>query len=382
MNKKLFWGSASAIVLVIIASLLMLNQFQSAQDPMNDTGSYSLHIGKEITLKEKSYTTQAVIGAIGDVLLHNTVYQDAEEGDSYNFLPMFQVVETFLQAPDFMIANQESLPGGAHLGVSSYPAFNSPYEIVDALQKLGVDAVTTANNHSLDKGTKGVLSAISHYEEIGMPYTGSFKSEEDRKNIRTFNVNGISFALLAYTYGTNGIPVPQGKDYLVNLIDLDLMKKDIQKAKELGVDMVVLAAHWGNEYERFPNETQQSLARELTNAGVDLIIGHHPHVLQPIEKLTTDDGREAVVIYSLGNFLSGQEGDLKNIGGIANVTVQKVIDENGKRISFPEIGFQPTFVTQSNYNNYRILPLAAANQSGLVSFPEDEMVSHVMNIQQ
>ncbi|WP_456271232.1 CapA family protein [Bacillus sp. AK031] len=380
MNKKVFWGSALAIILIIIASALVMTQYQAADGP-DQSGTYSLHTASETVLKEKSYTSEAVIGAIGDVLLHNTVYRDAEEGDSYNFLPMFQDVETFLQKPDFMIANQESLPGGAHLGVSSYPAFNSPYEIVDALQELGVDALTTANNHSLDKGTTGVLSAISHYEEIGIPYTGAFKSQEDRENIRTFNVNGISFALLAYTYGTNGIPVPQGKDYLVNLIDINVMKEDIKQARDLGVDMVVLAAHWGNEYERFPNETQKTLARQLTDAGADLIIGHHPHVLQPIEKMTTADGREAVVIYSLGNFLSGQEGDLKNIGGIANVTVQKIIDENGKRITFPEIGFQPTYVTQSNYRNYRILPLAQAYQNGLVPFPEDEMVSHVMNIQ-
>jgi poly-gamma-glutamate capsule biosynthesis protein CapA/YwtB (metallophosphatase superfamily) len=380
MNKKVLWGSILAIILVIIASALVITQYQAA-DGSEHSGTYSLHTASETVLKEKSYTSEAVIGAIGDVLLHNTVYRDAEEGDTYNFLPMFQDVETFLQKPDFMIANQESLPGGAHLGVSSYPAFNSPYQIVDALQELGVDALTTANNHSLDKGTKGVLSAISHYEEIGMPYTGAFKSQEDRENIRTFNVNGISFALLAYTYGTNGIPVPQGKDYLVNLIDINVMKEDIKKARDLGVDMVVLAAHWGNEYERFPNETQESLARQLTDAGADLIIGHHPHVLQPIEKMTTADGREAVVIYSLGNFLSGQEGDLKNIGGIANVTVQKIIDENGKRITFPEIGFQPTYVTQSNYHNYRILPLEQAYQNGLVPFPEDEMVSHVMNIQ-
>ncbi|WP_113928522.1 CapA family protein [Bacillus sp. P14.5] len=379
MNKKVLWGSTIVVILVFTASALLLSQFRSAEDTSGENRPPIPHSTIQSALKEKTYTSQAVIGAIGDVLLHNTVYEDAEEGGTYDFMPMFQDVETFLQSPDFMIANQESLPGGAHLGVSSYPAFNSPYEIVDALQKLGVDAVTTANNHTLDKGAKGALSAISHYEEIGMPYTGSFKNEEDRKDIRTFNVNGISFALLAYTYGTNGIPVPQGQDYLVNLIDLELMKSDIKKAKELGVDMVILAAHWGNEYERYPNDTQEMLARELTNAGVDLLIGHHPHVLQPIEKMTTEDGREAVVIYSLGNFLSGQEGELKNIGGIANITVQKVIDENGKRISFPEIGFQPTFVTQSRYENYRILPLNAAHQSGLVSFPEEEMVSHVMS---
>jgi poly-gamma-glutamate capsule biosynthesis protein CapA/YwtB (metallophosphatase superfamily) len=382
MNKKVLWGSALAFILIITASALVLGQFRQAEDTSDAARTSSPHSSNQIALKEKSYTSQAVIGAIGDVLLHNTVYQDAENGGAYDFMPMFQDVETFLQSPDFMIANQESLPGGAHLGVSSYPAFNSPYEIVDALQKLGVDAVTTANNHTLDKGAKGALSAISHYEEIGMPYTGSFKNKEDRQNIRTFNVNGISFALLAYTYGTNGIPVPQGQDYLVNLIDLDLMKNDIHKAKELGVDMVVLAAHWGNEYERYPSDNQKMLARELTDAGVDLIIGHHPHVLQPIEKMLTKDGREAVVIYSLGNFLSGQDGELKNIGGIANVTVQKVIDENGKRITFPEISFQPTFVTQSQYKNYRVLPLDAAHQSGLVSFPEEEMVSHVMSIEQ
>lgn len=381
MNKKALWGSSIAIFLVIIVSVLLLNQYQEANGPSNDDGQYSFHTTSQTTLKEKAYTAQAVIGAIGDILLHNTVYQDAQVGDEYNFMPMFQDVETLLEKPDFLIANQESLPGGAELGVTSYPAFNSPYEIVDALKNLGVDAVTTANNHALDKGSKGVLSAISHYEEISMPYTGAFKNQEDRDKIRTFNVNGISFALLAYTYGTNGIPIPEGKDYLVNLIDINVMKKDIQNARGLGVDMVVVATHWGNEYERFPNEFQQTLARQLTDAGADLIIGHHPHVLQPIEKLKTADGREAVVIYSLGNFLSGQDGDLKNIGGIANVTVQKVIDKNGKRIIFPEIGFQPTYVTQSKFHNYRIMPLSAAYESGLVPIGAEEMVSHVMKIQ-
>ncbi|MGM0844819.1 MAG: CapA family protein [Bacillota bacterium] len=382
MNKKVLWGTVIACILVITASALILYQFQSSQNTADEIRISSPHPATETVLKEKSYTTQAVIGAIGDVLLHNTVYQDAEEGGTYDFMPMFQEVETFLQSPDFMIANQESLPGGAHLGVSSYPAFNSPYEIVNALQNSGVDAVTTANNHTLDKGAKGALSAITHYEDIGMPYTGSFKSQEDRDNIRTFRVNGISFALLAYTYGTNGIPVPMGQDYLVNLIDSEGMIADITKAKELNVDMVVLSAHWGNEYERFPSDNQKELARKLTNAGADLIIGHHPHVLQPIEKMTTEDGREAIVIYSLGNFLSGQDGDLKNIGGIVNVTVQKNIDENGKRITFPEIDFQPTYVTHSGYKNYRIIPLDTANQNGLVSFPEEEMVSHVMGVLQ
>lgn len=152
-----------------------------------------------------------MIGAIGDILIHDWVYDDARTQSGYDFKPMFQPVKAMLQKPDLLIANQESIPGGEKLGISSYPAFNSPYEIVDAIMDAGVDLVSTANNHALDKGEKGILSSISYYENKQLPYVGTFKDVNDQQKIRVQSVNGIKIAVLAYTYGTNGIPVPDGK---------------------------------------------------------------------------------------------------------------------------------------------------------------------------
>ncbi|MCP3740961.1 CapA family protein [Rossellomorea sp. BNER] len=378
-KKSLFWGSALSILLLTVAGLLLFSQYNEWNSVQGSTIPLSkgTHVNNEVELKAKEYSTDAVIAGIGDILLHNTVYEDAASKNGYEFVGMFDEVRQLLEEPDFLIANQESVPGGKELGLSSYPLFNSPHEIVSSLQEVGVDAVTTANNHSLDQGEKGVLSAIEYYEKINMPYTGAFKSKQDQQNIRTFNVNGISFALLSYTYGTNGIPVPQGKEYLVNLLEVDQMIADIKKARKLPVDMVVMGLHWGNEYERYPTEHQKSIAKQLTEAGADLIFGHHPHVLQPIEKYKTSDGREAVVIYSLGNFLSGQKDDFKDIGGIASVTVQKKIDSEGVKISFPSIDFHPTYVSENSYQDYKIYPLENAHEQGLVTYSKAEMVSHM-----
>ncbi|WP_064093385.1 CapA family protein [Rossellomorea aquimaris] len=337
------------------------------------------HSTREVKAEGKSLKSTATLAAIGDILLHNTVYNDAQHGEKYDFSPMFNPVKEMLGEPDFLIANQESTPGGVELGLSSYPLFNSPKEIVKSLQEVGVDAVTTANNHSLDQGVNGLLSAIDYYESISMPYVGAFKSKEDQNEIRTFNINGINFALLSYTYGTNGIPVPKGKEYLVNLIDETKMIEEVGKAKSMGVDLVVLSLHWGNEYQRFPTEDQQRLAKVLTENGVDIIFGHHPHVLQPIETYQTGDGRKAVVVYSLGNFLSGQKDDYKDIGGMVTVQVEKTMSPKGAIIKYPTIGFQPTFVDENKYNNYRIYPLEFAHKNGLIPNSEEELVSHMMS---
>ncbi|MBN8193209.1 CapA family protein [Bacillus sp. NTK074B] len=338
-----------------------------------------LHSTREVQASGKSMTSSASLAAIGDILLHDTVYNDAKNDNGYNFTPMFSPIKDMLETPDFLIANQESTPGGVELGVSSYPLFNSPKDIVKSLQEVGVDAVTNANNHSLDQGEKGLLSAIEYYEKISMPYVGAFKSREDQERIRTFNVNGIKFALLSFTYGTNGIPVPEGKEYLVNLIDEHKMIQEITKAKSLNVDLVVMSLHWGNEYQRFPTEEQERLAKVLTDHGVDIIFGHHPHVLQPLQTYKTSDGREAVVVYSLGNFLSGQKDDFKDIGGMVTVQVEKMMNPAGSKITYPSIQFQPTFVSENHYHNYRIYPLDFARKNGMIAYTEEEMVSHMVD---
>jgi poly-gamma-glutamate capsule biosynthesis protein CapA/YwtB (metallophosphatase superfamily) len=301
--------------------------------------------------------TRVTIGAVGDILLHNRVYEDALKPDgTYDFNKMFLKVKEFMHHPEIVVANQESITGGKELGLASYPHFNSPHEIGDALKSAGVNLITMANNHALDMKEPGILSAIAYWDKIGMAYTGAFKSQEDRDRIRTITKNKITFAFLAYTYGTNGIEVPNGKSYLVNLSQEDLMKKDIELAKSKG-DVVVVSMHWGIEYQTVPNVEQTRVAKLLAEWGADIIIGTHPHVLQPFAWIETAGGHRTFVMYSLGNFLSAQSELIQLIGGIGEITVVKT--NRGDQSSIKLIN--PTFIATYNYSKryhaYEIIPM-------------------------
>jgi poly-gamma-glutamate capsule biosynthesis protein CapA/YwtB (metallophosphatase superfamily) len=311
--------------------------------------------------------TQVTLGAIGDILLHNRVYEDAKKPDgTYSFNKMFTLVKDILHKPDILVANQESMTGGTELGLSSYPMFNSPHEIGDALQDAGVDFVTMANNHTMDKKEKGILSAIAYWDKIGMAHTGAYKSQSDRDQIRTVTKNGITLAFLAYTYGTNGIPLPEDKPYLVNLFQEDLMKKDIERAKKLS-DVVVVAMHWGIEYQTVPNAEQLRLAKLLAEWGVDIVIGTHPHVLQPFAWIQREDGHKTFVMYSLGNFLSAQSELLQWIGGMGEITVVKTQDGGKASIELKSPAFTPTFNYSKKYHDFQIIPMAQLDDQHLTN---------------
>src|SRR5690606_20321550 len=231
-------------------------------------------------------------------LIHNSVYNDAKVNQGYDFKPMLERVKPFLSDATISIANQETMIGGVELGLSSYPTFNSPTEVGDALKWAGIDVVSLANNHTLDRGEEAIQRAIKHWETIDMMYTGSYKDSQDRDQLRIYETEeGISVAFLSYTYGTNGIPVPVGRDYLVNLIDQELMAQDIQNAKEKA-DVVILSLHIGNEYERMPNQLQKDLVQFVADQGAYVVLGHHPHVLQPIDWVTGENGNRTLVVYS------------------------------------------------------------------------------------
>ncbi|KSU83443.1 poly-gamma-glutamate synthesis protein (capsule biosynthesis protein) [Fictibacillus enclensis] len=297
--------------------------------------------------KPKTITHEATLGAVGDILIHDRVYNKAKTKDgSYDFNPMLKEVKPYLEKPDITVANQETMIGGEKIGLSSYPSFNSPQEVGDALKENGVDLVTLANNHTIDRGEKAILSAIEHWNKINMPYTGAFKSTEDQKTIRTLKRNDITFSFLSFTFGTNGIPVPKDKPYLVNLIDETKIKEGIQQAEKIS-DVVVLSLHFGNEYERMPNEEQKKLTRMAANAGADIIIGHHPHVLQPVAWIKKKNGGRAFVAYSLGNFFSGQTGPYKNIGGMMEIHVKKTVTGKKEKITLEKPSYLPTWVDRS-----------------------------------
>ncbi|MCD7033640.1 CapA family protein [Metabacillus sp. GX 13764] len=301
--------------------------------------------------------TSAVFSAIGDVLIHKPLYEDAEtRAGHYDFVPMFQDMKQVLSKADLTFANQESIAGGAELGLSTYPAFNSPFEIEDALKYAGIDVAGMANNHALDKGEKGIVNAASHFEMLGIPYVGAYKSPADAGTIRVIEKNGIKFSFLAYTYSTNGYKPPKGKEYLVNYIDKKKIAKDLKEAKKVS-DAVVVAMHWGTEYERMPNSGQKELAAFLASQGANLIIGSHPHVLQPAEWLTQTGGNKTLVMYSLGNFLSGQKGEYKTIGGMISVKVKKKTEGNKVSIELEQPDFTPAVTLHDKQHHFRVKKL-------------------------
>lgn len=370
-NKQLIW--TVSLTFLVMISIITLFIFQKTTGPSNRELVQNGQSSFQHTPKQ--FETEAVIAGIGDILLHDTVYHDAlTKDDDYNFDPMLSPVYSLLQKPDFLIANQESVPGGTKLGLSGYPSFNSPYEIIDGIINAGVDMVTTANNHMLDKGEKGVLSAIDYYEEKNLPYTGTFKSPEDKSTIRVMNVNGIKIAVLAYAYGTNGIPVPAGKDYLVSILEPKKVLDDIEEAKEKS-DIILLALHWGDEYARTPNQTQKELAHQFIEAGADIIFGHHPHVLQPIEWIDKPDGGKGVVVYSLGNFLNGQttENEYIDIGGMIEVSIKKKMAGESTVTTIENVDFHPTFNSSTHFKNYRVYPIDEAKEKGFTDYSGEDL---------
>ncbi|WP_040208948.1 CapA family protein [Neobacillus jeddahensis] len=378
MKKKAVIPSLFIIVVSIAATIfLFIHQIRVSKQ--NDKFySPKEHMMRAVQQESRELTEKVTIGAIGDILIHSPVYQDAYNGANYDFSPMFENVKPLLEKPDVLTANQESMLGGLELGLSGYPMFNSPYEVADALKAAGVDIVSTANNHTLDRGEKGIRSESTYLDGIGLPHVGSFTDEKDRQTLRIMEKNGIKIAFLAYTYGTNGIPVPKGKDFLVNLIDREKMKNEIHRAKTKA-DVVVMSIHWGNEYQRIPTNDQKDLAKYLANEGVDIIFGSHPHVLQPMDWINTSTGEKSFVIYSLGNFISGQYGDYKDIGGLVMIDITKHIDENGSTIELSNPQFSPTFVTSQKYQQFRVVPLENAGAYGLATPAEKykEIMTHI-----
>ena len=362
--KLVILSISFSIVIVAIVTVYSMNQnnktvVQNVELPV------ILHPTKAVDFEYRKFSTSMTLAAIGDILVHSTVYNDAKTNDTYDFSPMFANVADQLRSPDLTVANQETIIGGSEIGLSTYPSFNSPYELADTLKDVGVDIVTIANNHTLDRGEKAILNATNYFDEIKMNYVGGYRSEEDKTRIRVINRNGIDIAFLSYTYGTNGIPVPTGKEYLVNLIDMNQIKSDITDAKKVA-DVVSVSMHWGNEYQRLPSDQQVQMAQEIANEGADIIIGHHPHVLQPMGWLDREDGGQTFVIYSLGNFLSGQMWDYKDIGGIFEIEIVKEkVSSEDVNIQLINPTFTSTYVTNQNQQNFKIVPLKEAATVGL-----------------
>ncbi|MFC7687001.1 CapA family protein [Ureibacillus sp. GCM10028918] len=326
----------------------------------------------------------ATISAIGDILAHSPVYKEAYIGnDQYDFSDMFTQVRPYIERADITVANSESIIGGQGLGISSYPQFNSPFELADALKNIGVDVVNMANNHTLDRGEQAIINATNYWKELGIEYIGAATSYEESQEIKTLTVNNITFSFLAYTYGTNGLEVPEGKDYLLRYIDEDSMIQDIQRAREIS-DLVVLNLHIGDEYSRSQNEYQEKIAQLAADNGVHIIFAHHPHVLQPAKWYTGVKGNQTFVIHSLGNFLSSQDKLYRQIGAVIELEVEKTVsyDEHGNAQTLIEVKnpkLLPTYVKFANWKDFEIIPMYQLTNESLPNAAAiyDEIKQHM-----
>jgi poly-gamma-glutamate capsule biosynthesis protein CapA/YwtB (metallophosphatase superfamily) len=317
------------------------------------------------------------ITCVGDLMCHGPVFQYAKQADgSYDFGPMYDPVREYLASADFTLGNLETVLAGTTTDYSGYPQFNSPNSYADALKELGFDALFTTNNHSYDKFEAGLVRTLDELKKRRLPAVGTHYDQRDRDSVRLFSVKGIKIALLAYTEFSN-IPVPAAKAYLVNQIDSALMARDIAAARRLGAELVLVNLHWGNEYQRFPNDYQKRTAALTFALGADIVFAEHPHVLQPVQlaKLPAlaqgfrpglDSG---LVAYSLGNFISNQQKRFTDAGVMLSLIVEKNLRTGKKRIAGVE--HVPTWVYKGpagGRNRFIIFPAFAGYAGQFPSF--------------
>lgn len=312
---------------------------------------------------ETKKNTTISLSVIGDIMCHNTQYMDAynKSINNYDFSYVFEDIKYYIQTADLAIGNLETTFSAPKYQYSGYPTFNSPEALANNLKDIGLDMVSTANNHCFDKGYFGIESTIDYLDKAGISHTGTFKSNDDQNTISIINVKGIKMAFLSFTYGTNGITIPQDKNYSVNLINEDLMLQQINLAKEQSPDVICVNMHWGIEYQTNKNSTQDQLTNFLFKNGVDLILGSHPHVLQSMEikDVTLDDGttKKGFVIYSLGNFMSGQVKQNTKNSIILQLQLTKNADTS--KVSIDSANYVPIYMykSSSSLNAYKILDI-------------------------
>lgn len=324
-----------------------------------------------IVKEPKDYEAKLIM--VGDALIHWGVYNDAKQSDgSYDFKPMLANFKNISSKYDLAYYNQETVLGGASLGYSSYPRFNSPQEVGDAFIDAGFNMVSLATNHTMDKGEQGVLNSVEYWKtHPEVAASGQWSSEEERTaSIATvYEKNNIKYAFISYTIWNNGLPTPYGKSYLNNEYSEEKAKADIESVRDK-VDFVIVAMHWGTEYSFKVDYKQAEIADYLSSLGVDLIIGAHPHVIQTVEYINDN---KTFVIYSLGNFISDQD-DIDNFTGLAiEVTLKKHVDVDDNVTNMvvdpkAQLVYTTTVKRGGINHDFRIIPYPNLNNSQLNNY--------------
>lgn len=347
-NRLILAGGLIVFVLLIYGLIsLIASVFFSSDDNVDN---------KTTTANEQ--TVVSFMG-VGDNLIHDTVYKDAlQEDGTYDFTDMYANFSEDLKNTDIKFINQETVLGGVDLGLSGYPTFNSPTEIAKNLESVGFNLVNLASNHCLDRMEQGIANELAAFDETNIVHDGVYNTQEEFDTIPTFTKNGITFSFLAYTYGTNGIQPTY--TYNVSYFDDAQIQSDVQRAKEIS-DVVIVSAHWGDENTFEPNDFQKHYAQLFADCGVDVVIGTHPHTIQPVEWIEGSEGNKMLCVYSLGNFIGGMLTTDNAIGGEIKFDFIK----KGKNISIENVEWIPTIIhfegdqanimeERSNYQAYKV----------------------------
>ncbi len=361
-NKKLL---LILFIILFIFFIFILNKFNKnlRTNISTENNSAETTLSNKNTKQDTAEPITFTLTSLGDTLCHNTQYWDAynSKTDEYDFSYVYEDIKNYTLSSDITIGSLETTFAGKEKGYSNYPTFNTPDSLATALKDIGVDVVSLAGNHALDYGYTGLCRTIDVFNNIGLSHLGTYKTAEDQEKILIKDVKGVKIAFINYTYGTNGIPLPSGKDFCVNLIDKDFIKKQINQAKEQNVDMIVACMHWGTEYRTTANSEQKDLANFLFENGVDVILGNHPHVLEPMEKktITLQDGttKDVFVVYALGNFTADQRDEITRDSAILNLTITKNSDS---KISIDKVNYVPIYMyknTNVSTHKFKILDI-------------------------
>ena len=372
MVKKSRKSKIKSISLFIIFLLIIIFVIINIPKKKNN----DVEIKNDETLNIKEYKISLIMA--GDALIHDRLYNDAYRDGIYDFKPYLKLIKDKIQNYDLAYYNQETILGGTSIGLSSYPSFNSPQELGDAMIDAGFNIVSLATNHTLDRGEKAVLLSREYWNSKDNVYAfGSYSSYDEKQELesKVFELNNIKYGILNYTYGTNGIPVPYGKEYLVNLWNDETnyegykenVINDINNLKDK-VDVLMVAMHWGREYTHTPTDLERKTAEFLANNGVDIIIGTHPHVIQPVEWVG-----DTLVFYSLGNFISAQNSESCtyykcNIGLLSSLDITKTVDNDKIDIKIDNIQNELIYTYHNNYHDYLVIP-----------FSNNEIKTHLNN---
>lgn len=322
-----------------------------------ETGSTRMKI-KTVPHRKDSLIT-VNLSFVGDLMCHSPQYQYASAGrDSFDFRPFFRYIKPFLSESDYTFGNLETVTSGAEDIYSGYPLFNSPSGYILALKDAGFDFLFTSNNHSMDRGERGVRRTIGHILNNSIGYTGTFSSSRDFDSLRIISVKGLRIAVLSYTYGVNGNYIPPDKKYLVKLIDQNRIRIDLLNARTENPDIILVYYHFGEEYSLEPNRFQKQMVQFAVENGADIIIGSHPHVLQPVKLFSGKRKLNQVpVAFSLGNFFSNQTGRYRDSGTILTLAIRKNVETDSVWLN--DISFTPTWVFKGSTGSKReflILP--------------------------